>query len=137
MYSFLAVRGPRCSVRALSSCSEPRLLSCRRDRLRACGLSGCGSQAPEPGLGSCRAAAELFYSIWALPRPGIELLSPALAGRFFTTEPPASETSKPNIFFFFLTLPLLRGMQDLISPTRNQTRDLFMVLTTRPQGKSG
>ena len=26
--------------------------------------------------------------IWNLPGPGIEPLSPALAGRFFTTEPP-------------------------------------------------
>ena len=28
--------------------------------------------------------------IWALPGPGIEPMSPALAGRFFTTEPPAA-----------------------------------------------
>ena len=26
--------------------------------------------------------------MWDLPGPGIELVSPALAGRFFTTEPP-------------------------------------------------
>ena len=26
--------------------------------------------------------------MWDLPGPGIELMSPALAGRFFTTEPP-------------------------------------------------
>ena len=26
--------------------------------------------------------------MWSLPGPGIELESPALAGRFFTTEPP-------------------------------------------------
>ena len=104
-------------------------------RLRACGLSRCGSQAPEHRLSSCRAGAELLCSVWALPGPGIELLSPALAGRFFTTEPPASDTSKPDIIFF-LTLPLPRGMQDLISPTRDQTYDLFMVLTTRPQGNS-
>ena len=26
--------------------------------------------------------------MWDFPRPGIRLLSPALAGRFFTTEPP-------------------------------------------------
>ena len=33
---------------------------------------------------------------WDLPRPGIELKSPALAGRFFTTELP----EKPLQFFF-------------------------------------
>ena len=104
-------------------------------RLQAWGLSRCGSQAPEHRLSSRRAGAELLCSIWALPGPGIELLSPALAGRLFTTEPPASDTSKPDIIFC-LTLPLPRGMQDLISPTSDQTCDLFMVLTTRPQGKS-
>ena len=31
--------------------------------------------------------------MWDLPGPGIKSISPALAGRFFTTEPP---------FFFFL-----------------------------------
>ena len=30
----------------------------------------------------------LFPSLGDLPRGGTELLSPALAGRFFTTEPP-------------------------------------------------
>ena len=29
-----------------------------------------------------------FPSPWDLPDPGIEPMSPALAGRFFTTEPP-------------------------------------------------
>ena len=29
-----------------------------------------------------------FLSLGALPNPGIEPMSPALTGRFFTTEPP-------------------------------------------------
>ena len=33
--------------------------------------------------------------MWALPGPGIQPVSPALAGRFFTTEPPG----KPSILF--------------------------------------
>ena len=33
--------------------------------------------------------------MWDLPRPGIEAMSPALAGRFFTTEPPG----KPKKLF--------------------------------------
>ena len=32
--------------------------------------------------------AYLLCSMWHLPRSGIEPVSPALAGRFFTTEPP-------------------------------------------------
>ena len=36
------------------------------------------------------------YSMWDLPGLGVELVSPALAGRFFTTEP----AGKPLTSFF-------------------------------------
>ena len=39
------------------------------------------------GLSSCRVRAWLRQGMWDLPRPGIEPVPPALAGRFFTTEP--------------------------------------------------
>ena len=50
---------------------------------RACGLNSCGSQT------------QLLCGMWDLPRPGIKPLSPALAGRLFTTELPR----KLAIFF--------------------------------------
>ena len=53
------------------------------------GLSGCDSQALEHRLSSCGAWAELPLSMWDLPRLGSKPVSPALAGNFFTTEPPA------------------------------------------------
>ena len=37
---------------------------------------------------------------WDLPGPGIEFVSPALAGRFFTTEP----LGKPSCVFLLLIL---------------------------------
>ena len=37
--------------------------------------------------------------MWDLPRPGLEPVSPALAGRFSTTAPPG----KPGLFFLILT----------------------------------
>ena len=49
---------------------------------------GFGSQAPELGLHSWVARAYLLCCMRDLPGPGIEPMSPALAGRFFTTEPP-------------------------------------------------
>ena len=55
---------------------------------RACGPTSCGSQALEHKLSSCGTQAYLLCGIWDLPRPGIEPMSPALAGGFFTTEPP-------------------------------------------------
>ena len=54
----------------------------------ACRLSSCGPQALECRLSSCGAQAQLLCSMWDLPRPGIEPMSPALAGGFLTTVPP-------------------------------------------------
>ena len=53
-----------------------------------CGLSSCGSQAPERRLSNCGARAQLLRGMWDLPRPGLEPMSPALAGGFLTTAPP-------------------------------------------------
>ena len=49
-------------------------------------------------LSSCGPRAQLLHSMWDLPRPGLELMSPALAGRLSTTVPPG----KPS-FFFLIT----------------------------------
>ena len=53
---------------------------------RAHGLSRCSSQTLEHRLGSCD-SAQLLPGMWDLSGPGIEPMSPALAGGFFTTEP--------------------------------------------------
>ena len=39
-------------------------------------------------LSSCGARAQMLHGMWDLPRPGLEPVSPALAGRFSTTVPP-------------------------------------------------
>ena len=39
-------------------------------------------------LSSCGSWAQLLRSMWDLPRPGLEPVSPALAGGFLTTAPP-------------------------------------------------
>ena len=46
-------------------------------------------------LSSCGSRAQLLHGMWDLPRPGLEPVSPALAGRFSTTTPPA----KPPLSF--------------------------------------
>ena len=56
-------------------------------------FSSCVSRALGHRLGSCGAWAQLFHGMWDLPRSGIEPMSPALAGRFFTTEPPGKPLS--------------------------------------------
>ena len=51
------------------------------------GLSSCGSRALEHKLNSCGPQAHLLHGMWNPPRSGIKSMSPALAGRLFTTEP--------------------------------------------------
>ena len=63
---FLAVRGPLTVVASLVA--EHRLQTRR--------LSSCGSRA------------QLLRGMWDPLRPGLEPVSPALAGRFSTTAPP-------------------------------------------------
>ena len=46
--------------------------------------------------------------MWDLPRPGIELVSPALAGGFLTIEPPEKPT---GTILEVLSLRYLRGHQ--------------------------
>ena len=60
------------------------------------GLSSCGSWTREHRLNSCGLWAWLLCGMWNLPRPRIESASPALAGRFFTTESPG----KPGRWIF-------------------------------------
>ena len=91
-----------CSVQA-SHCSgvswcEARALGCT-------GFVNCGSQALERGLSHCDAQASLLHGMWTLPGSGIEPVSPALAGRFFTTEPPG----KPPETSFLLSFPKFEG----------------------------
>ena len=58
------------------------------------GLSSCDSQALELGLNSCGLQALVSHGIWNLHGPGIEPMSPALAGGFLSTVPPGkSKTS--------------------------------------------
>ena len=90
----MAVLGLRFCARAFSSCSKwgPLFITVRgpltivaslvaEHRLQTRRLSSCGSWA------------QLLRSMWDLPRPGLEPVSPALAGRFSTTVPPGKPTS--------------------------------------------
>ena len=57
--------------------------------LAGAGFSGCGSRALQHRLNSCDVGPQLFHGIPQrdLLGSGIKPVSPALAGRFFTTEP--------------------------------------------------
>ena len=54
------------------------------------------------GFSSCGARAPLLHGMWDLPGPGLEPMSPALAGGFPTTAPPG----KPDWIFLKLFFDL-------------------------------
>ena len=85
----MAVLGLRFCARAFSSCGKwgPLFIAVRgplsiaaslvaEHRLQTRRLSNCGSRA------------QSLRGMWDPPRPGLEPVSPALAGRFSTTAPP-------------------------------------------------
>ena len=99
----MAVLGLRFCVRALSSCGKrgPLFIAVRgpltiaaslvaEHRLQTRRLSNRGSRA------------QLLRGMWDLPRPGLEPVSPALAGRFSTTAPPG----KPQRILFLIRIGL-------------------------------
>ena len=87
-----------CSARASYcggfSCCEAQALGTRASVVVAHGLSSCSSRALEHRVSSCGAQAQLLHSMWDLPGPGFEPVSPALAGGFLTTAPPGKPQSE-------------------------------------------
>ena len=123
--------GLRFCARAFSSCGKrgPLFIAVRGP------LTIAASLVAEHGLqtrrlSNCGSRAQLLRGMWDLPRPGLEPVSPALAGRFSTTAP----RGKPlmwtifKVFTEFVTTLLLFyvlvfwpwGMWDLSSLTRDQ-----------------
>ena len=94
---FMAVLGLRFCSSAFSSCGERGPLF-----IAVCGpLTIVASLVSEHRLqmhrlSSCGSRAQLLRGMWDLPRPGLEPVSPALAGRLSTTAPPG----KPEKIFF-------------------------------------
>ena len=93
----MTVLGLRFCARAFSSCGKrgPLFIAVRvpltitaslvaEHRLQTRRLSNCGSWA------------QLLRGTWDPPRPGLEPVSPALAGRLSTTAPPG----KPLVSFY-------------------------------------
>ena len=76
--------GPLTVVASLVA--EHGLQACRPVAV-AHGLSSCGLRALERRLSSCGARALLLRGMWDLPGPGLEPMSPAMAGGFLTTVP--------------------------------------------------
>ena len=100
----MAVLGLRYCARAFSSCGKrgPLFIAVRgpltvvaspavEHRLQTRRLSNCGSRA------------QLFRGMWDPPRPGLEPVSPASAGRLSTTAPPGKPYLIVLIFISLMT----------------------------------
>ena len=85
----MAVSGLRFCARAFSSCGErgPLLIAVRGPLTVAASLVA-GHRLQTRRLRSCGSRAQLLRGVWDPPRSGLEPVSPALAGRLSTTEPP-------------------------------------------------
>ena len=94
----MAVLGLRFCARAFSSCGErgPLFIAVLRPLTIAASLVA-EHRLQTRRLSSCGSRAQLLHGMWDLPRPGLEPVSPALAGRFSTTAPPGKPP--PPIFF--------------------------------------
>ena len=119
VYLFISCTGSSLLLGLFSNCSEPGLLSSFRVQASHCsgfslqstscrarGFSSCGSWAVEHRLNSCGPRAQLLLGMWDLPRSGTKRVSPALASRFFTTEPPG----KPYDGQFYVSASLGHGV---------------------------
>ena len=86
---FLAVLGLRFCARAFSSCGKRGpLFIAVRGPLTIAALLVAEHKLQTRRLSNCGSRAQLLRGMWDLPRPGLEPVTPALAGRFSTTVPP-------------------------------------------------
>ena len=96
-FLFLAVLGLCFCARAFSSCGKwGPLFNAVREPLTVAASLVAEHRLQTRRLSSCGSRAQLLRGMWDLPRPGLEPVSPVLAGRFSTTAPPG----KPFTVFF-------------------------------------
>ena len=93
----MTVLGLHFCVRAFSSCGKqgPLFIVVRGPLTIAASLVA-EHRLQTRRLSSCGSRAQSLCGMWDLPRPGLEPVSPALAGRLSTTAPPG----KPPYYYF-------------------------------------
>ena len=85
----MAVLGLHFCARAFSSCGKRGpLFGAVRGPLTIAASLVAEHRLQTRRLSSCGSRPQLLRGMWDLPRPGLEPMSPALAGGFLTTAPP-------------------------------------------------
>ena len=85
------------------------------------------SLVAERGLSSCGTRPQLPRGLWDLPRPGMEAISPALAGGFLSTTP----QGKSQFYGFWQT------HSDMYLPTQHHTEFLYCPQPVLEAGDRG
>ena len=90
----MAVLGPHLCARAFSRCGErgPLFIAVRGPLTVAASLL-VEHRLQTRRLSNCGTRAQPLRGMRDLPRPGLEPVSPALAGRFSTTAPPGKPSN--------------------------------------------
>ena len=126
----MAVLGLRFCARAFSSCGKRGpLFIAMRGPLTVAASPVAEHRLQTRRLSSCGSRAQLLHGMWDLPRPGLEPVSPALAGRFSTTVPPGKPKKAflKRVFSYVLshtTEVVFSGLLKSLS-----LRDSFLVLS--------
>ena len=123
-------------------CSSRLCRAARRSELSHCRAWAPGARGPvfaACGLSACGSQAELPPSVWDLPRPGNQPVSPALAGGSLTAEPLGKTCPRIllNIFLLFFSWNsvnpyILDGKEDFelkhpLLPTRGNSELLKTI----------
>ena len=96
----MAVLGLRFCARAFPSCGKRvPLFIAARGPLTIAASPVAEHRLQKRRLSNCGPRAQLLRGMWDPPRPGLEPMSPALAGRLSTTAPPG----KPVMLFLMLS----------------------------------
>ena len=110
----MAVLGLRFCARAFSSCGKwgPFFIAVRGPLTIAASLVA-EHRLQTRRLSSCGSRAQLLRGMWDLPRPGLEPVSAALAGRFSTTAP--HQGSPLIVFNLLISLPRFKILLPFLS----------------------
>ena len=124
----MAVLGLRFCARAFSSCGKrgPLFIAVRGPLTIAASLVG-EHRLQTHRLSNCGSRVQLLRGMWDLPRPRLEPVSPALAGRFSTTVPPGKPQYLLNDSLLSILLPLAWRREDRVCMGKKKDQDYFWI----------
>ena len=121
--------GPRLCVQAFSSCGErgPLPIAARGPLIVVASLV-VEHRLHMRRLSSCGSRAQLLRGMWDPPRPGLEPVSSALAGRLSTIAPPGKPLSGYSWFWWPWYLRRVQARYFIKYPSKLDLSDVFLMI---------